>query len=139
MNKVEKVEKVRQTISTWNRGGCMNTRTVAAEYRLSQWAQVIQARLDSRQNIKDFCQTSGISKNSYFYWQKKLRTVACTELAKTEEQGKIVPNGWMQLGQKQIQCDKETLSIEISGCHVTVNAETDPELLKKVCRTLRSL
>jgi hypothetical protein len=34
---------------------------------------------------------------------------------------------------------KSTLEIEVGGCHVTVNTETDPELLKKVCRILRAL
>ena len=117
----------------------MDTQKVAAEYRLSQWAQVIQAQQESGQNIKDFCQTAGISRNAYFYWQKKLRKMACTELAKTEEPRNIVPSGWMQLTPKQAQHAKEALDIEINGCHVTVNVETDPELLKKVCRTLRSL
>lgn len=117
----------------------MNTHRITSEYRLSQWAQVIQTRLESGQNIKDFCQTAGISKNAYFYWQKKLRESACTELAKTGDSRNIVPSGWMQLEPKQVQHSKESLVIEISDCHVTVNAETDPELLIKVCRTLRSL
>ena len=107
----------------------MDTQKVAAEYRLSQWAQVLQAQQESGQNIKDFCQTAGISKNAYFYWQKKLREAACTELTKTQEPKNIVPNGWMQL--EQIQHTKEALDIQINGCHITVNSETDPELLKK--------
>lgn len=117
----------------------MDTQKVAVEYRLSQWAQVIQAQQQSGQNVKDFCQTAGINKNAYFYWQRKLRKVACTELAKTEEPRNIVPSGWMQLTPKQANHAKDVLDIEINGCHITVNAETDPELLKKVCRTLRSL
>lgn len=117
----------------------MNSQKVATSYRLSQWAQVIKARLDSGQNVKDFCQTAGISKNSYFYWQKKLPESAFTQLAKTEDPEKIVPNGWVQIEPKQAQHVKEALNIEINDCHITVNADTDPELLKKVCRTLRSL
>ena len=117
----------------------MDTQKVATNYRLSQWEQVIKARLDSGQNVKDFCQTAGISKNAYFYWQKKLRESACTELAKTEEPKKIVPSGWMQIEPKQAQHTKEALDIEINGCHITVNAQTDSELLVKVCRTLRTL
>lgn len=117
----------------------MDSQKVATKYRLSQWAQVIKARLDSGQSVKDFCQTAGISKNSYFYWQKQLRESACTELAKTEESENIVPSGWMQIGPKQVQYAKEALGIEINGCHITVSADTDSELLKKVCLTLRSL
>ncbi|AUS95635.1 transposase [Clostridium thermosuccinogenes] len=117
----------------------MDTQKVTSEYRLSQWAQVIQARLDSGQSVKDFCLANGISRNSYFYWQKKLREAACKELSKTEEPRNIVPSGWMQLTPKQAQHTKESLNIEINGCHITVNDDTDPELLKKVCRVLRTL
>ena len=119
----------------------MDTQKVAAKYRLSQWAQVIQARLDSGQNIKDFCLATGISRNAYFYWQKRLRNAACTELEKSEEPRTLVPNGWVQLAppQPQSQQMKATLDIEISGCRITADANTDPELLKKVCRALRSL
>jgi len=117
----------------------MDTQKVTSEYRLSQWAQVIQARLDSGQSVKDFCLANGISRNAYFYWQKKLREAACTELAGAEESRNIVPSGWMQLAPKQVHPAKETLDIEINGCNVTVNTETDFELLKKVCRVLMSL
>jgi len=117
----------------------MDTQKAAAEYRLSQWAQMIQARLDSGQSVKDYCLVKGISRNAYFYWQKKLREAACKELARTEESRNIVPSGWMQLTPKQVHRAKETLDIEINGCNVTVNTETDFELLKKVCRVLMSL
>ena len=119
----------------------MDTQKVAAEYRLSQWTQVIQARLDSGQSVKDFCQTAGISRNAYFYWQKRLRKVACAELEKSEESRNLVPNGWVRLApsQPQSQQMKATMDIEINGCHITAGADTDPELLKKVCRVLRSL
>lgn len=63
----------------------MDTRKVAAEYRLSQWMRVIKEQQCSGQNIKDFCLEKGISKNAYFYWQRKLRKAACAELVKLKE------------------------------------------------------
>mgnify|MGYP000908526220 FL=1 len=117
----------------------MDIQKVTAEYRLSQWAQVMQAQQASGQNIKDFCQTTGISRNAYFYWQKKLRKVACRELTQTSEPRDIVPSGWMQLKPNQTQLTTDGLCIEINDYHITVNAQTDLELLKKVCLTLRSL
>jgi putative transposase len=117
----------------------MDTQKVTADYRLSQWTQVIKTRLESGQNVKDFCQATGISKNAYFYWQRKLRNATCTELARTEESLNNVPSGWAQLNSKQSQYAIESVNIEINGCHITVNAQTDTELLKKVCCTLLSL
>lgn len=117
----------------------MDTQKVTANYRLSQWAQVIKARLESGQNVQDFCQAAGINKNAYFYWQRKLRNAACTELARTEESKNVVPSGWMQLNSEQSQCTNESVDIEINGCHIAVNAQTDMELLKRVCCLLLSL
>ena len=41
----------------------MDVQKVTAEYRLSQWAQVIKARQESGQTIKDFCEEKGISRH----------------------------------------------------------------------------
>jgi putative transposase len=117
----------------------MDTQKLTTEYRLSQWEQMIQKRHDSGQNIQDFCKTVGITKNAYFYWQRKLRKATCAALAKPEEPKNIVPNGWTQLVPSQAQQMRSTLTIEISGCYVSANSETDSELLAKVCRVLRSL
>ena len=117
----------------------MDTQKVATQYRLSQWAKVIQERQESGQSIKGFCQATGISKSQYFYWQRKLRNVACTELAIQEKSMDPIPSGWIQLASAQTQQMKEVLDIEINGFHISVNAGTDPELLKKVCRVLGSL
>jgi hypothetical protein len=117
----------------------MNARKVAEEYRLSQWAQVIQAQQESGKSIKAFCEATGIRKNKYFYWQKKLRSEACSEMAKDEKSRNIVPSGWIQMESKQMQEIKESVDIEINGFHITFTTDTNTELLKKACCTLRSL
>ncbi|MEN2774013.1 hypothetical protein ABCY62_02975 [Acetivibrio clariflavus] len=45
----------------------------------------------------------------------------------------------MQLASKPVYPAKATLEIKINGCNITVNTETDLELLKKVCQVLMSL
>jgi len=115
----------------------MDTKKVAAEYRLSQWAEVIQERRCSGLSVKDFCEERGINKNAYFYWQRKLRKAACEGLLKSDECTNIVPTGWIQVEPKQLT--QSTLHIEIGDCRITVDDSTDPELLKKVCRILRAL
>ncbi len=116
----------------------MDIQKVTAEYRLSRWMQVIQEQQSSGQTIKAFCQERGISKNAYFYWQRKLRKAARMGLSNLQEEPvSCIPEGWMQLAQGQEI--KSRLAIEVGGCRVTVDTETDPDLLKKVCRLLRAL
>ena len=59
----------------------MDSRMVATEFRMAQWAQVLQDRRESGESVKDYCQTRGIDRNRYFYWQRKLRDAACGQLA----------------------------------------------------------
>jgi len=130
-----------------------DTRKIAAEYRLSRWAEVMQRRQVSGRSIKGFCQLEGIHQNTYFYWQRKLRESACkvlpnknSELMIKPQNGvanadkSVVPSGWTQITETAAQITVESsIVIEICGCRITVSSETDPELLIKVCRTLRTL
>ncbi len=121
----------------------MTTREMATVYRLSQWAKAIQERVCEGTPIKDFCQNRGISKNTYFYWQRKLReTAAARAIMETGEspQG-IVPSGWSQA--ITISASKQGsnvgITVEVGGCRLRVEPDTDPALLVKVCRALKSL
>ena len=117
----------------------MDVQKATTQYRLSKWAKIIRARHDSGQNVKEFCAAEGISKSKYFYWQRKLKNAALEELAL-----QAVPEGptaskWIQIAPALAGQTKPELEIEINGFHININNETDPELLKKVCRILGSL
>jgi putative transposase len=117
----------------------MDTRKVAKEYRLNQWAQIIKARNESGKSVKDFCEDAGVSRNAYFYWQRKLRKAACKDLTVADESAVIVANGWVKLNPVRPQYEDDGILIEINGCRITVKGDTDLGLLKSVCGALRSL
>ena len=62
----------------------VNTREVAAGYRLSHWAEKVRRRAESGSSIRAYCKQIGICENTYFCWQRKLRETACEELNKNE-------------------------------------------------------
>ena len=122
----------------------MDTREIAAQYRLAHWSKIIRERQESGQNIKTFCESAGIHPNSYYYWQRKLRTVASQELAtmaQKEANGTdkfLVPSGWAVCEAKTAETtnNEKPLTIQIGDCRVLANADVDTELLLKVCRVL---
>ena len=59
----------------------MHKRYIAKEYRLAHWAKVITDQKESKLSVREYCDQVGIHENSYYYWQKKLRTAAIDELA----------------------------------------------------------
>ena len=120
----------------------VNTRGIAKEYRLSHWAQVMRERQENGQSIKAHCEQTGIAVNTYHYWQRKLRVEACTALMARESALPPVtaaPEGWAVCEAEKPDAGLATVSIEIGKCRVTATAETDAELLGKVCRVLAGL
>ncbi len=119
----------------------MNTKDIAAEYRLSHWAQVVQDRVEKGISIRLYCKEVGIHENTYFYWQRKLREAACTGLQTGSMPGakSLVPKGWAALSVKEEGNSVHGLTVEVGGCRIHVQADTDTGLLARVCRTLKAL
>ena len=123
----------------------MDTQRVAREIRLSQWAQMMQGRMENGQSIKEFCRAVGVSRNTYFYWQRKLRQAVCerhardlvstpagriespsfTEVKVSEAQTPLVLRGTSELGQ---------LRVETHGVKITVDNMYPPEKLAVLLR-----
>jgi putative transposase len=59
----------------------MGTKLVTEKYWASQWMEIIKDRKDSGLGVDEYCKINGISRHAYYYWQRKLRKAACTELA----------------------------------------------------------
>jgi hypothetical protein len=115
----------------------IDTKKVAANYRLAHWAGVVRERAESGLTVKAFCASAGIHPNSYFYWQRKLRGCACEEMT---EGALSVPSGWALATQSgPVPADSRTVPIEIGKCRVIAGMDTDEALLAKVCGVLAGL
>ncbi len=127
----------------------MKTREIAKAYRLSQWSQALQERVATGESIKAFCQSRGVSRNTYFYWQRKLREAASSKLSNLQEaeEKSLIPRGWAVCTpqesaialEEQTVATSNSVTIEIGKCRMKVTADTDPGLIAKACRLLISL
>jgi putative transposase len=114
----------------------MGAREITNEYRLAHWSQVFGERMEG-ESVDEFCERNGISRNQFFYWQRKLREMACTELAVQKESGnEVVPSGWTVCKAAETEEKRESLSVEIGNCRISLGDDFDSELLKKVCKAL---
>lgn len=118
----------------------MNTRDIAAEYRLSHWARIVQARAEKGISVRLYCRESGIRENTYFYWQRKLREAACTGLRAggLPSTNTLAPKGWTSLAVQEESGRATGLSIEVKGCRIQVQSDTDMGLLARVCQALKA-
>ena len=108
----------------------------------------MQDRGESGLSIKAFCKDAGIHENTYYYWQRKLRSAACEQLAKvmpgTEQPG-VARSGFTEV---KIQDDKKpqytgamlqsNLHIEISGVKISAGSSYPVDQLAHLLRELVS-
>jgi putative transposase len=114
----------------------IDTREIAAGYRLEHWAGIVRERAESGLTVKAFCESAGVHPNSYFYWQRKLRESACEGAVGTLS----APSGWTAAMPAESGTPAtRTLTVEVGKCRVHVGMGADERLLAKVCRVLISL
>lgn len=58
----------------------METQKMTQAYRLNQWAKTIHECRNSGLTIRKWCAEHNIREGAYYYWLKKVRTVACDSL-----------------------------------------------------------
>ena len=122
----------------------MNTREIATEYRLSQWAQAMQDRAANGESIQRFCENKGISKNTYFYWQRKLRETACNQLAlrQTEASGRALPaQNFTEIRVAEPAAMPGTaqpsqIHMELGGARITIDSTYPTDKLTALLREL---
>jgi len=121
----------------------MNTREIAAEYRLAHWAQIMQNRRESGMSVKAFCENSGIHANSYYYWQKKLREATCEGLARTESGAAgLVPPGFaeVKLASRAVlptaASSSQSICVEVPGARITADIGYPAEKLAYLMRAV---
>ena len=126
----------------------MNTREVASEYRLASWTQAVQERVGRKESIKAFCERKGVSRNTYFYWQRKLRETACKQITTIEpisKQTKLLPTPvFAEVKIAEIEAPGERneidtasqIKVEIGGVKITTDSSYPTEKLAALCREL---
>ena len=123
----------------------MNTREMATQYKMAQWTQIMQDRVASGESIQGYCKARGITRQVYFYWQKKLRETAAQQLAAAaepeKEQQALVPSGWAQacIAEEPAPEQAGGLTLRIGGAEIEVRQGYDEALLASVCRTLTGI
>ena len=127
----------------------MDTRTVTTGFRMAQWAQIIQERKASGEKVKDYCRNRGLSRDAYFYWQKKLREAAFEQLETmnaSPEQSGMIGAGFAEIKIEECQprlaraeqALKGHVSIEAPRLRITADAAYPADHLAFLLRELVS-
>ena len=119
----------------------MKAKEVTREYRLAQWAQIIQERTESGQRINAFCENKGISRFQYYYWLRVLRETACERAEQLQKiaQGLAVPAFTEVKLSDELMPRQEAggkIQVEVGPCKINADAGYPAESLAILLREL---
>ena len=103
----------------------LTTQAVAREVRLRQWQEIIHARQESGLTVKDYCESHGITKDSYYYWQRLVREAAIAEAGPMFAE--LLPGR-----QEKREEFLPELTVRIGGAVISVNRDTPTDLRRGI-------
>jgi hypothetical protein len=115
----------------------VDTRKIAKEYRLQQWAQMAQEKAESGLTVREYCHRVGIKENTYHHRMKRLRLAAV--VAVQNDTLASTPSGWALCATQPKTVSSSGISIEIGKAKVQVTAEADAAQLANIFRMLVGL
>lgn len=63
----------------------MDTKLATTQIRLQQWAAIIKDRCESGLKVDEYCELHQLSHNAYYYWLRKIREAALTNIPEPHE------------------------------------------------------
>ncbi len=107
----------------------MDTRLATINIRIHQWAAVFKAKAESGLTVDEYCDQNGISRNAYYYWLRRARTVALENTHTTFAELKAPETDAYPQAPKATHSFIPQITIEKNGLVIGVNSNTPKELL----------
>lgn len=129
-----------------------DVQSIKKQLNMQQWSAIIEDRIASGLKIDEYCEKNQLSRNSYFYWLRKIReemsASALTDhkdlLPASVSTGTLVElvsssNHNDSISKIEIPDEKtETFDFSINGISITVSHDISEELLSKIMRAARN-
>lgn len=93
----------------------MDTKEVTQQYRLNQWAEIIQKCRSSGQTNAAWCAENNINIKRYYYWLRRLRTAACKSLPAIRENSQSIIPVTMPAG-----LEEDATPTDAASSHITL-------------------
>ena len=116
------------------------------EVRLAQWAEIVRAATNrpSGTLLRDWLSDNGISRDQYYYWQRKVRAHAYDSMQKSSDSTAVsavafaeisVPANYSQPCNAPIQpASSPAAIINVKGISIELSNSASPELISSILK-----
>jgi len=117
----------------------MDTRAVAHDIRLRHWAGMLKEQQESGRSIRAWCRENKVAEKTYYYWQRKLREVACEQMTALQAAGISAP-GFAEVRTEPLALSETTtpsrICVETDRIRITTDSTYPPDKLASLIREL---
>ena len=110
----------------------MNQHAVTMEVRLRERAEIIRECRSSGMTVSTWCRERGISKGTYYRWQRQVREAACArmpEIQPSASQTALAVSGFTEVRMTEappplsgVNCGEGQLHITVGGVQISADA-----------------
>lgn len=120
----------------------MSPKEAKRKINIQQWTGIIQARIKSGLNVKEYCKQNNLSKDAYFYWQHVIRQEALTQsMSNSSNIVEInLPAEAHPTADRYdaVSCQQSSwLDLSVSGMTLHITEETSSDLLARTLGVIR--
>ncbi|NSW92704.1 MAG: IS66 family insertion sequence element accessory protein TnpB [Firmicutes bacterium] len=110
---------------------------VKNEFRLKQWAKIIQSCQESNMTVVAWCAQNNVNIKSYYYWLRKLRTLACEsgQLMTNHSEQQIVPLTF----ERAKTSSEAAITIHLSDISIDINNGASRTTIEAVLSSLKNI
>ena len=114
----------------------MDTKLATSQIRLREWAALIQDCKSSGLKVNEYCRQHSISRDSYYFWLRKVRTAALEQIGFVELP---VPEGQTDItAELPVPSFTTQMIIQVGNLELDINENTPSELLSRVLKVIQN-
>lgn len=122
----------------------MDTTEAAVQYRIRKWINIFADCKQSGMTVQQYCDANQLSRDSYYYWFKKVRALTMKQMAPAIVPISTTPD---TVGQNPVtvvpvatdNLSPATLTLQVGDISLEINEATPDSLLRRTLRILREV
>ncbi|MBO6266000.1 MAG: hypothetical protein J6M57_08335 [Acidaminococcaceae bacterium] len=122
----------------------MDTTEAAVQYRIRKWINIFADCKQSGMTVQQYCDANQLSRDSYYYWFKKVRALTMKQMAPAIVPISTTPDtaGQDPVTVVPVATDNlppATITLQVGDISLEVNEATPDSLLRRTLRILREV
>ncbi len=122
----------------------MDTTEAAVQYRIRKWINIFADCKQSGMTVQQYCDANQLSRDSYYYWFKKVRALTMKQMVPAIVPISTTPD---TVGQNPVtvvpvatdNLSPATLTLQVGDISLEINEATPDSLLRRTLRILREV